>query len=190
MRSAAGLFVSAVLVCHTATSYGRSPTLVDAGTGVVIAAEFRKMCLPRNPTTTTASRSATTITATAAMATRLPRPTLTLLTILSIAGSLPMMNQGAASIMPTQRTGAPLRLNWASAGRRTCLQRNCPNLRASDGCPPGGLNMTTSSPSEISSLGSVPRRRDSVHPGGRFNQDEGLVGHVHSGLRRTDVRTG
>ncbi len=67
--------------------YGRPPTLVDAGTGVVIAAEFRKMCLPRNPTTTTPSGSATTITATAAMATRLPR--------------------SAASIMPMLGTDAP-----------------------------------------------------------------------------------
>jgi hypothetical protein len=90
-----------------ANHYGRPPTLVDAGTGVVIAAEFRKMCLPRNPTTTTPSRSATTITATAAMATRLPRPILTLLTILSIAGSLSMMNQSVASIMPMPGTDAP-----------------------------------------------------------------------------------
>jgi hypothetical protein len=90
-----------------ANHYGRPPTLVDAGTGVVIAAEFRKMCLPRNPTTTTPSRSATTITATAAMATRLPRPILTLLTIVSIAGSLSMMNQSVASIMPMPGIDAP-----------------------------------------------------------------------------------
>jgi hypothetical protein len=80
---------------------------VDAGTGVVIAAEFRKMCLPRNPTTTTPSRSATTITATAVMATRLPRPILTLLTISSIAGSLSMMDQGFASTVPMQGTDGP-----------------------------------------------------------------------------------
>ena len=89
-----------------ANHYGRPPTLVDAGTGVVIAAEFRKMCLPRNPTTTTPSRSATTITPTTAMATRLPRPILTLLTILSIAGSLSMINQSTASIMPMPGTDA------------------------------------------------------------------------------------
>ena len=90
-----------------ANHYGRPPTLVDAGTGVVIAAEFRKMCLPRNPTTTTPSRSATTITATAAMTTRLPRPILRLLTILSIAGSLSMMNQSAASTVPMLGTDGP-----------------------------------------------------------------------------------
>ena len=92
---------------NLANHYGRPPTLVEAGTGVVIAAEFRKMCLPRNPATTTAIRSATTITATAVMATRLPRPILTLLTILSIAGSLSMMAQSAASIMPMAGTDAP-----------------------------------------------------------------------------------
>ena len=90
-----------------ANHYGRPPTLVDAGTGVVIAAEFRKMCLPRNPTTTTPSRRATTITATPVIATRLPRPILTLLTILSIAGSFSMMNQSAASTVPMLGTDAP-----------------------------------------------------------------------------------
>jgi len=77
---------------------------VDAGTGVVIASEFRKVCLPRNPTTTTPSRSATAITAIAAIATRLPRPILTLLTILSIDGSLSMMNQADASTVPMLET--------------------------------------------------------------------------------------
>jgi hypothetical protein len=79
---------------------------VDAGTGVVIAAEFRKMCLPRNPTTTTPSRSATTITATAAMATRLPRPILTFFTIWSIDWSF-SMSQSDASIVPMQWTKVP-----------------------------------------------------------------------------------
>jgi hypothetical protein len=81
----------------------RHPILADTGTGVVIAAEFRKMCLPRNPTTTTPSRSATTITATAAMATCLPRPALTFFTIWSIAVSF-SMSQGDASIVPMQWT--------------------------------------------------------------------------------------
>jgi hypothetical protein len=47
------------------------------------------------------------MTATAAMATRLPRPTLTLLTILSIAGSLSMMNQSVASTVPILGTDGP-----------------------------------------------------------------------------------
>ena len=89
-----------------ANHYGRPPTLVDAGTGVVIAAELRKMCLPRNPTTTTPSRSATTITATAAMATRLPRPILTFFTIWSIDWSF-SMSQSDASIVPMQWTKVP-----------------------------------------------------------------------------------
>jgi len=84
--------------------YGRAQTLADAGTGVVIASEFRKVCLPRNPTTTTARRSATATTAIAAITARLPRPTLTLLTILSIAGSLSMMNQANASTVPMPGT--------------------------------------------------------------------------------------
>jgi hypothetical protein len=41
------------------------------------------------------------------MATRLPRPILTLLTILSIAGSFSMMNQSAASTVPMLGTDAP-----------------------------------------------------------------------------------
>jgi hypothetical protein len=41
------------------------------------------------------------------MTTRLPRPILTLLTILSIAGSLSMMNQSAASTVPILGTEGP-----------------------------------------------------------------------------------
>ena len=89
-----------------ANHYGRPPTLVDAGTGVVIAAEFRKMCLPRNPATTTPSRSATTSIATAVIATRLPRPILTFFTIWSIAWSF-SMSQSDASIVPMRWTKVP-----------------------------------------------------------------------------------
>jgi hypothetical protein len=56
------------------------------------------------------------------MATRLPRPILTLLTISSIAGSLSMMSQGAALIMPMPGTDAPsgnrlqMLRDWSQAG--------------------------------------------------------------------------
>jgi len=91
--------------CGSHNGYLRA--LVDAGTEVVIAVEFREMCLPRNPMTTTASRSATATAATTVVATRLARPILTLLTISSIAVSLSMMNRNNASIVPMQRTEAP-----------------------------------------------------------------------------------
>jgi len=50
---------------HDHRYHHRHPSFADTGVGVVIAAEFRKMCLPRNPTTTTPSTSATTSVATA-----------------------------------------------------------------------------------------------------------------------------
>ena len=84
----------------------RHPILADTGAGVVIAAEFRKMCLPRNPATTTPSRSATTSIATAVIATRLPRPILTFLSISFIAWSF-SMSQSAASTVPMQPSTAP-----------------------------------------------------------------------------------
>ena len=75
------------------------------------------MCLPRNPTTTTPSRSPTTSIATAVIATRLPRPILTFLTISFIAGSF-SMNPSDASIVPMQLSNAPL------AGERLHILRN------------------------------------------------------------------
>ena len=91
---------------HDHRYHHRHPSFADTGVGVVIAAEFRKMCLPRNPTTTTPSRSATTSIATAVIATRLPRPILTFLTIAFIAGSF-SMNQSDASIVPMKLSNAP-----------------------------------------------------------------------------------
>jgi hypothetical protein len=91
---------------HDHRYHHRHASFADTGVGVVIAAEFRKMCLPRNPTTTTPSRSATTSMATAVIATRLPRPILTFFTIWSIAWSF-SMSQSIASIVPMQWTKVP-----------------------------------------------------------------------------------
>ena len=73
------------------THHGRVATLVAGATGVVIAAAFCGMFLPRKPTTTIVSRTATASTAMTMNATRFPRPVLLPLTITRISGSLSML---------------------------------------------------------------------------------------------------
>ncbi len=113
---------------HDRRYHHRHPSFADTGAGVVIAAEFRKMCLPRNPATTTPSRSATTSIATAVIATRLPRPILTFLTIWSIAVSF-SMSRSAASTVPMELSNAPagqrlhILRNWPQAAHSRCLRQ-------------------------------------------------------------------
>jgi len=107
---------------HDRRYHHRHPSFADTGAGVVIAAEFRKMCRPRNPVTTTPTRNATTIAATTTIATRFPRPILSFLTIWSIARSL-SMSQSDALIVPMQwpdyhrpRRFCAIVPNWVQAG--------------------------------------------------------------------------
>jgi hypothetical protein len=70
--------------------HGRNVCLLGVSMGVVIASEFCKMLLPRNPVTTTPITTATPSKTATMIATRFPRPILVLLTIKRIAGSLSM----------------------------------------------------------------------------------------------------
>jgi hypothetical protein len=88
--------------------HGLHATLAGAAaTGVVMAAAFCEICLPRKPATTTPIKTATRTTAATRIATRLPRPILVFLTISLISRSLAMRRSRcidhAAATGPTRR---------------------------------------------------------------------------------------
>ena len=76
--------------CGHCTHQGRHPGLAVAGAGVVMAAAFCGMRLPRNSAATSQIRPTAASTTTTKTANRLPRPISVLLTITSIDGSLSM----------------------------------------------------------------------------------------------------